>query len=103
MDEGSPADKIVEMRQYLKIVDEKLQMKEKKVQDQHKQVHAAEQQVEIARVDLIKKQQDLEKMHTHRKEWEKEMKAEEVREEGIETDEMGSVLHARQKRSKPKG
>jgi flagellar biosynthesis chaperone FliJ len=95
MDEGAPSDKIQQMRYYLKVVDEKLKTKEQKVKEQQKLVEAATQQVEIARNDLIRKQQDVEKMVTHRKEWEKEMKALAERKEGVETDEMGSMLHQR--------
>lgn len=99
MDAGEPSDKIQQMRYYLKVVDEKLKLKEQKVKDQLKQVDIAKQNVETARLDLIKKQQDVEKMQTHRKEWEKEVKALAEHKETIETDEMGSVLHSRKKSS----
>jgi flagellar biosynthesis chaperone FliJ len=95
MDEGAPSDKIQQMRYYLKVVDEKLKAKELKVKEQQKQVDTAKQQVELARNDLIKKQQDVEKIQTHRKEWEKEMHALAEHKEAVETDEMGSVLHQR--------
>lgn len=98
MDEGAPSDKIQQMRSYLKIVDEKLKAKELKVKEQVKNVENAQKQVEIARADLLKKQQAVEKMQIHRKEWEKEMKAIEEHQEGVESDEMGSVLHIRKKR-----
>jgi flagellar biosynthesis chaperone FliJ len=102
MDEGAPSDKIQQMRYYLKVVDEKLKAAEKKVKEQQKQVETAKQQVEIARNDLIKKQQDVEKMQTHRKEWEKEMHLLAEHKEAIETDEMGAVLHQRRKMSSKK-
>ena len=95
MDEGAPSDKIQQMRNYLKVVDEKLKAKEIKVKEQQKQVETAKQQVEVARNDLVKKQQDVEKMQTHRKEWEKEMHALAEHKETLETDEMGAVLHHR--------
>jgi flagellar biosynthesis chaperone FliJ len=95
MDEGAPSDKIQQMRNYLKVVDEKLKSKEIKVKEQQKQVETAKQQVEVARNDLVKKQQDVEKMQTHRKEWEKEMHALAEHKETLETDEMGAVLHHR--------
>ncbi len=98
MDEGAPSDKIQQMRSYLKIVDEKLKMKEQKVKEQVKQVDNAKNQVELARIDLLKKQQAVEKMQIHRKEWEKEEKALEEHREGVESDEIGSVLHTRKKR-----
>ncbi len=100
MDEGAPTDKIQQMRQYLKVVDEKLRAKEHKVKEQQKSVDAAKHQVELARADLVKKQQAVEKMSMHRKEWEKEMKAIEERKEAVETDEMGSILHVRKKHKK---
>jgi flagellar biosynthesis chaperone FliJ len=99
MDAGSPSDKIQQMRYYLKVVDEKLKAKEHKVREQLKQVENAKQQVEIARNDLLKKQQDVEKLKMHRKEWEHEMKLLEEHKENIESDEMGSTMHQRKKRS----
>src|ERR1700679_3899739 len=36
MDEGAPSDKIQQMRYYLKVVDEKLKLKEQKVKEQQK-------------------------------------------------------------------
>lgn len=95
MDEGAPSDKIQQIRYYLKEVDQKLAQKEQKVKEQKKHVETAEKNVEIARADLLKKQQDVEKMRMHREEWEKEMKTIELHKEGIETDEMGSALHTR--------
>ena len=102
MDEGAPSDKIQQMRYYLKIVDEKLKAKESKVKDHQKLVETAKQQVENARADLLKKQQDVEKIQLHRKEWEKEVKAIAEHKEGVESDEMGANLHQRRKRTKKK-
>jgi flagellar export protein FliJ len=102
MDEGAPSDKIQQMRDYLKVVDEKLKAKEIKVKEQQKLVETAKQQVEIARNDFIKKQQDVEKMQMHRKEWEKEMQALAQHKETVETDEIGSVLHQRRQVSSKK-
>lgn len=102
MDAGEPSTKIEQMRNYLKVVDEKLKSKELKVKDQIKQVETAKQQVEIARNDMIKKQQNVEKMKIHRKEWEKEMKALEEYREGVETDEMGAILHQRKQQAEKK-
>lgn len=99
MDEGAPASKIEQMRHYLKLVDEKLKGKELKVKEQMKQVEAAQKQVEIARGELLKKQQEVEKIATHRTEWEKEMRVIEEQKEGIESDEIGSVLHSLKKRT----
>ena len=95
MDEGAPSVKIEQMRHYLKVVDEKLKAKELKVKEQQKNVETAKNQVEVARNDLLKKQQDVEKIGTHRKEWEKEMQALAEHKDTVETDEMGAVLHQR--------
>src|SRR5579862_4957346 len=95
MDEGAPSEKIQQVRYYLKEVDQQLAQKENKVKEQIKHVDTAKKNVEIARADLLKKQQDVEKMRLHREEWEKEMRVILVQKEGIETDEMGSALHAR--------
>lgn len=102
MDEGAPSDKIQQMRNYLKVVDEKLKSKEIRVKEQQKHVETAKQQVEAARNDLIKKQQDVEKMQMHRKEWEKEMHTLAEQKEAVETDEMGAVLHQRRQISSKK-
>lgn len=100
MDEGAPSDKIQQMRYYLKVVDEKLKAKEQKVKEQLKQVEHAKQQVEVARNDLLKKQHDVEKLNMHRKEWEQEMKMLEAHKEGVESDEMGSIIHHRKKKKR---
>lgn len=97
LDEGTTSDKIQQMKQYLKIVDEQLLQKEKKVKDQKKQVDEAKKQVEKARQDLVQKQQDLEKIHMHHEEWEKEVKAEEQQKQNQETDELGSNIHTMRK------
>jgi len=103
MDEGEPSTKIQQMRHYLKVVDEKLKAKEIKVKEQQKLVTAATTQVELARSDLVKKQQDVEKIQMHRTEWEKEMKVHEERKEAAETDEIGSTLHQyKHKKKKPR-
>jgi hypothetical protein len=102
LDEGAPATKVTQARQYLKLVDEKLKVKEQKVKEQKKAVDAANAQVEIARADLIRKQYDVEKIQIHRTEWEKEQKALEQLQENIETDELGSTFHERHKRKRKK-
>ncbi len=95
MDEGAPSEKIQQVRYYLKEVDQQLTQKENKVKEQVKHVDTAKKNVEIARADLLKKQQDVEKMRLHREEWEKEMQVILAQKEGMETDEMGSALHSR--------
>lgn len=100
MDEGARPEKLQQMRYYLKEVDQQLTAKEKKVADQKKNVENAKKNVEIARADFLKKQQDVEKLRLHRKEWDKELKTYLEQKEGIETDEMGSALHTRKKKKR---
>jgi hypothetical protein len=100
LDEGSTTDKIQEGKRYLKIVDEKLSQKQVKVTEQQKKVNTASDLLEEARKDLFKKQQAVEKLKIHRKEWEKEMKALEAYQEDLEGDEIGSAMHLLRKRAK---
>lgn len=102
LDEGTTSDKIVQMRQYLKVVDEQLKQKEQKVKEQQKLVEAAEKQVELARKDMVKRQQDIEKLAIHRKEWDKEMHALAEHKESLEGDEMGSAMYSAKKREQKK-
>ncbi len=97
LDAGTATDKIQQMKYYLKVVDEKLKAQELKVKEQEKKVEAAKKQVEVARQDFLKKQQDVEKLRLHREEWDKEMKVHLEHLEGIESDELGSAMHARRK------
>ena len=83
LDKGTTTDKIKIMRDYIKVVEDELKQKEKKVEE--------------ARKDMVKKQHDVEKLKTHRKEWEKEMKALMEYEESIESDEIGTVMHTSKK------
>lgn len=99
LDAGTTSDKVQQMKYYLKVVDEQLKQKETKLKEQQKVVDAAQSAVETARQDLLKKQQDVEKLKMHRKEWEQEMRREEVRKEQIETDETGASLHTIRKQA----
>lgn len=100
LDEGTTSDKIQQMKQYLKVVDEQLVQKQAKVKEQQKHVDAAKHQVEEARKDLFKKQQAVEKLKIHRKEWDKEMKAIEEHKESLEGDEIGSAMHTIRKKAR---
>lgn len=95
LDAGTTTDKIQQMKQYLNIVNEELAQKEIKVTDQKKKVDDAKKQVDLARAQLLKRQQDVEKLKMHRKEWEEQMRIEMEKEEAVEVDEMGSVRHVR--------
>lgn len=102
LDRGTTSDKVQQMKRYLKVVDEKLKQKEVKVKQQLKLVDEAKAKVEAARQDLLKKQQDVEKLSIHRKEWEKEMKMVVEHMEAVESDELGSALDARKKMKEKK-
>jgi len=98
-DQGTTSDKIAVHERYIKeIVEEELKVERKRVEVQKKAVEKAAQELEIARIDRLKKNQDVEKMRLHKKEWEKEVKVEQERVEGIETDELGSNIHSLRKR-----
>lgn len=100
MDEGVSAPKIQQMKQYLKIVDEKLKIHDHKVQEQEKVVAAAEKQVEAAREELFKKQKDVEKLKMHHEEWNADMAKIQEQKEAADTDEMGGAMHIIKKRAK---
>jgi flagellar biosynthesis chaperone FliJ len=93
MDEGTTSPKIQQMKVYLKVVDEKLKVEEKKVKDQTDQVKLAEKNLEQALADLKQKRQEVDKLLTHKKDWEKEMRKEMEIIEGREQDELGSVIY----------
>jgi flagellar biosynthesis chaperone FliJ len=93
MDEGTTSPKIQQMKVYLKLVDEKLKVEEKKVKDQKEQVTLAEKNLEQALADLKQKRQEVDKLLTHQKDWEKEMRKEMEIIEGREQDELGSVIY----------
>ncbi len=100
LDAGTSTDKIQQMKQYLKLVAEDLRVEEQKVEAQKKVVAAAQHQVDLARQELFKKQKDLEKLKIHHKEWEHEVHKIEERKEGVNTDEIGSVMHTLKKAQK---
>jgi flagellar biosynthesis chaperone FliJ len=100
LDAGTTSDKIKQMKDYLKVVDERLEQKEAKVIEQQKHVTAAEEAVEHARLNYIKKEKESEKMKYHEKEWEKEVEREELRKEEIAMDELGSATHEQRKKKK---
>lgn len=99
MDEGAVPHKVQQMKQYLKLVDEKLTVKQKAVEEQKKKVKLAEEDLHKARKELIECQKDVEKMRLHRKEWDHEMQVIQEQKEGIEMDEMGAAGHQRKKTS----
>lgn len=99
LDQASTSPKIQQMKVYLKLVDEKLVIEEKKVKDQKDQVAIAQKNLDQAKEELQRKRQEVDKMKSHRKDWEKEMLKEIAIKEGREEDELGSIIHSIHKRN----
>lgn len=91
MDHSTTSPKIQQMKAYLKVVQEKLKVEEKKVADQKEVVKSAEKNLELAKEDLKRKRLEVDKLLTHKGDWEKEMQKEEEIIEGREQDELGSL------------
>lgn len=98
LDEGTTTDKIQQVKNYLKVVQEKLLEKEKKVTEQQKQVDLAQKQVDLATQELFQRKKDLEKLEMHKKEWEKEVRYWADQKEAVEQDEQGSATYSRLKK-----
>lgn len=101
LDAGSTTDKIQQMKQYLKIVEEKMMQKEQKLKEQKKQVEIAKNNVEAARLDYLDKQKDVEKIKLHHTEWSKDLEKEELRKEAIVEEEIGTSGFVKKKQKKP--
>lgn len=101
MNQGTTSDKIESMLLYLQVVEEKLVGREQKVAAQLKKVKEAETAVEAAKKEVLKRQVDIEKISTHKKEWMKEIIKEQDRKDNIESDELGSAMFVRKKPKKP--
>ena len=95
---GSTTTTILQMKSYLKEVDEKLKIRELKLREQQKQVDLATKAVDIARQDMLKKGQSVEKMRLHKDEWLKQQKIYEEQLDALETEELGTMMFSRKKR-----
>lgn len=100
LDAGTSTDKIQQIKSYLKVVDEQLKAKNLKVIEHEKLVATAKNHVEAARQDFLKKNQDVEKLRLHRVEWAQEQKKLLEHQENVETDELGSSMHARKSKKR---
>lgn len=98
LDHATTSPKIQQMKAYLKVVEEKLKVEEKKVKDQQIKVDAAAKELEEAKHQLFLRRQEVDKIQTHRGDWEKETRKEEEIVEGREQDEMGTVIHGMRRR-----
>lgn len=92
LDHGTTSPTVQQMKAYLKVVKERVIQENKKVKDQEDQVALAEKNVQIARDELNKKRLEVDKLETHRKDWETGMRKELEVIEGREQDEIGSVV-----------
>lgn len=99
LDHPTTSPTVQQMKAYIKVVVERLKTEDKKVADQKQQVKIAEQNLEDAKQELNRKRQEVDKLLTHRKDWEKEVHKEEEIMEGREQDELGSVMHLVHKRN----
>lgn len=89
---ATTSPKVQQMKIYLKVVAEKLQVEEKKVNDQKEQVNIAQKNVDDARADLVRKRLEVDKLKTHESDWQKEMRKELEIIEAREQDEIGGTI-----------
>lgn len=92
MDGGTTSPKIQQMKAYIKVVKERLKAEEKKVKDQKDQVQLAEKNLQQALDDLKAKRLEVDKLKSHRVDWEKAMRKELEVIEGREQDELGNTI-----------
>jgi flagellar biosynthesis chaperone FliJ len=98
LDAGTTSPKILQMKVYIKVVDEKLKIEEKKVKEQQEQVKVAQKNLDQAKEDLRIKRQEVDKLLSHKKDWEKEMRKEQEIIEGRDQDELGSIIYVSHRR-----
>lgn len=98
LDSGTTTNKIEQMKFYLDDVKEKLVVEEKKVAEQKEQVEVAKKDLEAALEELRRRRNDVDKLKTHRQDWEKEMRKEMQIIEGREEDELGQIIFLRKLR-----
>ncbi|MBS4164103.1 Uncharacterized protein PRO82_001419 [Candidatus Protochlamydia amoebophila] len=92
LDQGTTSPKVIQIKAYIKVVEEKLAIEEKKVKDQAEQVKIAQKNLDQAKEELRIKRQEVDKLLSHKKDWEKEMRKELEIVEGREQDELGSII-----------
>lgn len=88
---GTTTSKVQQMKAYLKVAKEKVQVEEKKVKEQQVQVDSAKKALDLAIEDLRMKRQQVDKLVDHKKVWTKEMRKELEIIEAREQDELGST------------
>lgn len=103
LDHSTTSDKVQQMKAYLKVTQEKVKVEEKKVKEQKDQVDLAEKALQVALNDLKIKRQDVDKLETHKKDWEKEMRKEMDIQELREQDELGNTIFSSNQIRKKRG
>jgi hypothetical protein len=99
--ETTTSQKILQMKDYLKVVAKKLLEEEKKVEEQKGKVREAEEKVRAAKEHLRLKILEVDKLEIHKKDWLAEVKTELQLEEDRELDEIGSIIYqGRQRQEK---
>jgi len=98
MDHGTTSDKIQQMKRYLEVVEEKLEIEQKKVEDQKEQVKIAKKKVKMAEEALRERRSEVDKIKEHRTLWEKEAKLEEDAAIAKAMDEIGQIVHEKQRK-----
>lgn len=100
LDRGTTSPKILQIKVYIKVVEERLALEEKKVKEQQVKVDNAAKELEAAKEQLRLKRLEVDKLVTHRKTWEKELRKQMEIIEEREMDELGTVIHQIQERRK---
>ena len=90
--------KIQQMKVYLNVTKEKVEIEEKKVKDQASQVEVANKALKAAQEESRIKRQEVDKLQSHKVDWLKEMRKELEVIEGREQDELGSTKFMSHKR-----
>lgn len=101
LDEGTTTDKIIQMKNYMKVAKEKVKIEEKKVKDQQEQVNIASKNLQEAQNQLKLRRLEVDKLDTHRKDWHKEMLKEEEVIIGREQDEIGNIIFSTKRLRNP--
>ncbi len=92
-DEGTTSDEVIAMKNYLKVVDERVVTEQEKVNAQKQEVEKAKENLAIAREEVRRKQTEVDKLDLHKEQWTKVTKDELQREQDKELDEIGNVLY----------
>lgn len=85
-------DKIAHVQDYLKQVKAQLRQEEQKVTDQTRVRDQAQSAVDEALKLLRLRRLEVDKLELHRDEWKKGVSKEELRQEGIEIDDLGTAM-----------